>query len=475
MKFKAITSILFFTIFTSAVFAQKDKRPNILIILSDDQGWGDVGFNGGKDIPTKNLDKLANEGVIFSQGYSSHPYCSPSRAGLMSGRYQQRFGHENNPENTKQGEDTVIGLPVNELMISELLQKNNYETCAIGKWHLGNAKKFLPNNRGFDDWFGFSGGGFNYWGKTNPKNRELGVMRDGKLVPEDQLTYLTDDFSNEAVKYIDGYSKSEKPFFMYLAYNAPHGPIQATKEYTDMVKHIEFGDRAAYAAMVAGMDVGIGKVIAKLKETGEYENTLIFFYSDNGGHSNGASSAPYRGHKGMMFEGGIREPFVISWPKKIKGNRVYDKPIIALDIFPTILAAAGIEKPATKELDGVDLLPILTKKNKSLKERTLYWRYAGGEGYAVRDKNYKLIYSYYKKDIFLFDMEKDELENNNLASQFPDVVNRLKAKYEIWSKDNIAPLWEDAHLQNCDKQEAIRQAFIDKAISGDKNKKNLKH
>ncbi|WP_299555882.1 sulfatase [Seonamhaeicola sp.] len=450
--------------------AQKNESPNIIIIISDDQGWGDVGFNGGTDIPTTNLDQLAKEGVVFSQGYASHPYCSPSRAGLLSGRYQQRFGHENNPENIHQGEDTVIGLPTSELMISELLQQNNYQTCAIGKWHLGNASKYLPINRGFDDWYGFSGGGLNYWGKTKADKKELGVKRNGKLVPESELTYLTDDFSKEAVKYIDEYTKNDKPFFMYLAYNAPHAPIQATKEYTNMVSHIEYGDRAAYAAMVVGMDVGIGKVINKLKETGAYENTLIFFYSDNGGHSHGASSAPYRGHKGMLFEGGIREPFLISWPKKIKGNRVYEKPIIALDIFPTILSAANIKKPKTKEIDGVDLMPILENNDKTLQERTLYWRYSNGEGYAVRDKNYKFIRSYYKKASFLFDMDKDELEQHNILDQHPEIAKRLQEKYEQWSRDNITPLWPDEHLANCDREEGKRQAFIDKAISGDKNK-----
>ncbi|NJB83443.1 sulfatase family protein [Wenyingzhuangia aestuarii] len=464
---KKISALLFLA---TVWVATAQKKPNVLIILSDDQGWGDVGFNGATDIPTPNLNKLAKEGVVFSQGYSSHPYCSPSRAGLLTGRYQQKFGHENNPENTKQSEDTVIGLPLNELMISELLQKNNYQTCAIGKWHLGNANKFLPNNRGFDDWFGFSGGGLNYWGNTTEKNKELGVVRDGKIVPKSELTYLTDDFSNEAVNYIDKYSKNEKPFFMYLAYNAPHAPIQATKEYVDKVKHIENGERAAYAAMVVGMDAGIGKVIQKLKDTGEYENTLIIFYSDNGGHSHGASSYPYRGHKGMLFEGGIREPFLISWPKKVKGNRVYKKPIIALDIFPTILSAANIEQPTSKKLDGVDLLPILTKKNKSLKERPMYWQYSGGEGYAVRDKNYKLIYSYYKKEAFLFDIDKDEYENHNIAVNHPEIVEKLKQKYIAWTKDNVTPLWEDAHLFNCNREEKKREDIIRKAIAGDKNK-----
>ncbi|NIJ45938.1 arylsulfatase A-like enzyme [Wenyingzhuangia heitensis] len=467
MTLKKISLFLFLAV---ATVATAQKKPNVLIILSDDQGWGDVGFNGAKDIPTPNLNALAKDGIIFSQGYSSHPYCSPSRAGLLTGRYQQKFGHENNPENEKQEEDTVIGLPLDELMISELLQQNDYQTCAIGKWHLGNAKKFLPNQRGFDDWYGFSGGGFNYWGRTTPENRALGVMRDGKLVPENELTYLTDDFSNEAVNYIDKYTKNEKPFFMYLAYNAPHAPIQATKEYTDKVTHIEDGERAAYAAMVVGMDAGIGKVIQKLKDTGEYENTLIIFYSDNGGHGHGASSYPYRGHKGMLFEGGIREPFTITWPAKIKGNRVYKEPIIALDIFPTIMAAANIEAPPSKKIDGVDLTSILTKKNKTLKERPMFWQYSGGEGYAVRDENYKLIYSYYKKDTYLFDIEKDELEQNNIASEHPKVVAELTAKYKKWAKDNAQPLWEDAHLFNCNREEKKRNIIINKAIAGDKNK-----
>lgn len=464
-----LKKIVTFLFLGSVILATAQKKPNVLIILSDDQGWGDVGFNGGTDIPTPNLDALAKDGVIFSQGYSSHPYCSPSRAGLLAGRYQQRFGHENNPERTKE-EDADVGFSTDELMISEVLKKNNYQTCAIGKWHLGDAKKYLPNSRGFDDWFGFSGGALDFWGKTKGQTVGFGVVRDGKKVPEKDLTYLTDDFSNEAINYIDKYSKNENPFFMYLAYNAPHGPIQATKQYIDKVKHIEYGDRAAYAAMVVGMDAGIGKVIQKLKDIGEYNNTIIFFYSDNGGHTKGASSAPYRGHKGMLFEGGIREPFLISWPNKIKGKRTYKKPIIALDIFPTILAAAKIEKPVNKQIDGVNLLPILTGEKKELKKRTLYWRYTGGEGYAVRDKNYKLIHSYYKKETLLFDIQKDEYEHNNIASNYPKVVEKLKKKYEAWTKDNVAPLWEDAHLFNCEKEEKKRSSFINKAISGDKNK-----
>ncbi|WP_303317233.1 sulfatase-like hydrolase/transferase [Flavivirga abyssicola] len=445
------------------------KQPNIIIILSDDQGWGDVGFNGGTDIPTPNLNLLAEDGVVFSQGYSTHPYCSPSRAGLVSGRYQQQFGHENNP--IDDNENSSLGLPLNELIISELLQKHKYRTCAIGKWHLGNAKKYWPSNRGFDDWYGFTDGGFDYWGNLNGKNEMLGVLRDGVPVPANELSYLTDDFSNEAVKYIDTYSKSKKPFFMYLAYNAPHAPIQATKAYTKKVKHIEDGKRAAYAAMVVGMDAGIGKVIQKLKDTGEYENTIIFFYSDNGGHVHGASSAPFRGHKGMLFEGGIREPFVISWPDKIKGNRTFKQPIIALDIYPTILAAANIKKPKNKKLDGINLLPYLESENKKIEDRPMFWRYSGGKGYAIRSTNYKLIYSYYKKQYLLFDIEKDPYEHNNIAANHPEIVDDLKRQYDAWDANNIVPLWSDPHIKNVIKEEKNRQYYIDKAQKGERSSK----
>ncbi|QCX40321.1 N-acetylgalactosamine-6-sulfatase [Aureibaculum algae] len=447
-----------------AGIAQKDKKPNVLIILSDDQGWGDVGFNGGTDIPTRNLDNLAKEGVVFSQGYATHPYCSPSRAGLLSGRYQQEFGHENNPENEVQDDSSNIGLPLNELLISELLQKNEYQTCAIGKWHLGNAEKFWPINRGFDDWYGFSGGGFNYWGYLGNKSKMLGVLRNGVPVPVSEQTYLTNDFSNEAVKYIDKYAKNKKPFFMYLAYNAPHEPIQATKEYTDKVKYIEDGKRAAYAAMVVGMDAGIGKVIQKLKDVGEYENTLIFFYSDNGPHLSGASAGPYRGHKGMLFEGGIREPFLVSWPNKIKGGRTYDDPIIALDIYPTILSATGIKIPKNKQLDGVDLLPYIEKKNKNMVERTLYWRYSGGQGYAVRSGKYKLVRSEYKEKILLFDIEKDPYEHHDISNEFSDKVAELDEKYKTWTLETVQPLWPDAHIEHVHLEEKNRESFIQRAL-----------
>ena len=338
-------------------FIAAQEPPNIIIILTDDQGWGDVGFNGCSDIPTPHLDSLAGDGIIAHAGYASHPYCSPSRAGLITGRYQQRFGHENNTTYGKDNPDS--GLPLDQVTIADILRSNGYRTAAIGKWHLGDHEKFWPTKRGFDYWFGFSGGGMNYWGIPKKNDPLSGVLRNGEIVPIQELSYLTDDFTEETIHFID--RNMDNPFFIYLAYNAPHAAIQATSEYLEKVEHIEFGDRAAYAAMVVGVDVGVGKIVEKLKVEGIYDNTLIFFYSDNGGHTMGARSDPFRGHKGMLFEGGIRVPFSITWPDGIKGGRRIEEPVIALDIFPTIMAAEGIEHTPNLELDVVNLLPYLTK------------------------------------------------------------------------------------------------------------------
>ena len=445
----------------------RSSPPNVLVIVSDDQGWGDVGFNGGTDIPTPHLDVLAEKGITFQQGYVSHPYCSPSRAGLLSGRYQHRFGHENNTPYTQL--DPEAGLPLGELLLSELLQKQGYQTCAIGKWHLGDAEKFWPINRGFDDWFGFFGGGMSYWGDSK-KGAMHGVLRDGLPVPREEISYLTDDFSNAAVEYIDQYTKSEAPFFMYLAYNAPHGPIHATKQYLELMDHVEFGGRAAYGAMVAGMDAGIGKVIAKLKETGEYENTIIFFCSDNGGHTLGARSDPFRGHKGMLFEGGIRVPFLVSWPAGIQGGSRYEHPVSTLDIFPTVLAATGTTHPQQEKLDGVNLLPYLKGATTQKPHELLFWRYSDGAGYAVRNGPYKLVKSAFKNAFFLFDMDKDPYEQNNLVEKLPTQVMLLKEAFSNWSKGTIPSQWSDPHLENVVKEEARRQSFLDKASAGEKHR-----
>lgn len=449
-----------------AMYLHAADKPNIIVILTDDQGWGDVGFNGCTDIPTPHLDSLARSGVVFSQGYASHPYCSPSRAGLLTGRYQQRFGHECNLPYDLDLEDTTLGLPLSETLLPQVLKENGYATCAIGKWHLGDNPRYWPTERGFDHWFGFSGGGMSYWGATGKKPPILGVLRNGKIVPKQELNYLTDDFTQEAVRFIKDYQ--DRPFFMYLAYNTPHGPIQATRAYLDRTEHIEDGARSAYAAMVVGLDDGVGKVKATLDELGLAHNTLIFFYSDNGGHLHGARSLPYRGHKGMLFEGGIRVPFFMTWPARITGGQTFTQPIIALDIFPTALAAAGMPNPHSTNLDGKNLLPHVTGLARQAPHSTLYWRYSGGKGYAVRQGQYKLVRSEYKQRVLLFDMVHDPLEQHDLATAMPEKVRELQALYERWAQQTVPPKWSDPHIENVHKEELKRQALRDAACRGEK-------
>lgn len=444
-------------------------QPNVIVIVSDDQGWSDVGFNGCKEIPTPNLNALAKSGVVFDCGYASHPYCSPSRAGLMTGRYQQRFGHECNPGTGRDDSTKVDGLPLSETMLPELFRQAGYRTAAIGKWHLGDAEQFWPTSRGFDEWFGFSGGGLSYWGEIGKRSPLRGILRNGNPVPQEELSYLTDDFSSEAVEFVE--RNREKPFFLYLAYNAPHSPDQVTREHMERTSHIEYGGRAVYGAMVAGMDAGIGEVMSALKENGLYEQTLIFFFSDNGGRATHARNFPYRGHKGMLFEGGIRVPFCVSWPGHIEGGRRYDNPVTALDIFPTVIAAAGIPQKNGAKLDGVNLLPYLSGERTNRPHQTLFWRYACGDdtfGYAVRHDDWKLVYSIYKGRNLLFDLNADPWEQNDLAESQPDKVAALNRLYASWNAEMKAPLWLDPHGPNVRKEEAERQAIIEQATRGEK-------
>ena len=450
-------------------------RPNVVLIVADDLGYSDVGFNGCLEIPTPNLDALAESGIVFSSGYASHPYCSPSRAGLLTGRYQQRFGHECNPEpdTTWNGDDTP-GLPLSESTLADTLREAGYVTGAIGKWHLGDAEPFLPTRRGFSEWFGFSGGGLSYWGDVGKKDPLLGVHRGDEPVARESLSYLTDDFSTEAVKFIQRHQ--EEPFFLYLAYNAPHAPDQAPHHHLEKTKHIEYGGRAVYGAMVAGMDEGIGRVMNQLTESGIVDNTLVIFYSDNGGRTAHAVNLPYRGHKGMLFEGGIRVPFLMSWPSHLPNGRRESAPITALDIYPTVLAAAGLTDTTSVDLDGIDLLPALTDEEESLPQRSLFWRYAMGDdtyGYAVRDGDMKLVDSRFKDRQLLFDLSSDPWEQHDLADSQPETVQRLAKLIKDWDRENMEPRWTDPHGVNVRKEEGQRESAIKSASRGERSRETL--
>ena len=458
---KSLTSIIVFLVFLSGINAQdpaENKKPNIIVVLTDDQGWADVGFNGATDIPTPNLDKLASEGVIFDNGYVLHPYCSPSRAGLLTGRYQARFGHDCNMPYDAENNATV-GTPLSEKMIPEALKEQGYRTSAIGKWHLGDHPSLHPIHQGFDHWFGFVGGGMNYWGK--PDGLLKTIVRNGKPVPQNELQYLTDDFTDEAIDFIT--KNNEKPFFMYLAYNAPHTPDHATKQYLEHTKHIEYGGRSIYAAMVNAVDAGVGRIDSTLAANGMKENTILVFLSDNGGRTQHADNRPYRGHKGMLFEGGIKVPFFITWPKKLNKGQHYKKPISSLDLLPTFLEAVGGQLKNEKQLDGTSLLPYILEGKTSNPHDTLFWRSVGGFEYAVRIGDFKLYKSAYKNKTLLFNLETDPWERNDVAEKHPELITKLGVAYKEWDSKNLVPGWFDPHRENVIKEEKALESLRKKA------------
>jgi arylsulfatase A-like enzyme len=436
------------TLTTASAAAQAGPRPNIVVIVADDLGFADVSFNGCQDYETPNLDALAVSGVRFSNGYVTHPYCSPSRAAILTGRYQQRFGHEANPPFAP--DDDTIGTATDEVLLTDVLRAAGYRTAAIGKWHLGDAPRFLPSRRGFDEFFGFSSGGYNYYGMPNRRDPRHRVVRNGAPVAPSNITYLTDDFSDEAVAFIK--RNRQRPFFLYLAYNAVHAPNQAPQRYLDRTQYIEYGVRSVYAAMAVAMDDGIGKVMAALSETGARENTLVFFLSDNGGRTDGADNRPLRGHKGLLYDGGTHVPFLVSWPRRLVPSAVYRQPVSSLDIFPTAMGAAQAGPSKGKPLDGVDLVPFLTGGSRYAPHETLYWRVLGGQGWAVRHGGYKLVKRAATDRIQLFDLDADMGERRDLAAQKPQVVAELRQLYERWNAQLVPPRWTDPHAQNVRKE-----------------------
>jgi arylsulfatase A-like enzyme len=419
-------------------------RPNIVLIVADDMGYADVGFQGGKDIPTPNIDALAKGGVRFTNGYVTGPYCSPTRAGLMTGRYPQRFGHEFNIAGMDTHADA--GLPVSEVTLANRLHDAGYRTAVIGKWHLGMAPQFRPRQRGFDEFFGFLTGGHTYVAQV-----ERNPVIDNDSIAS-RVTYLTDDFTDRAVDFI-GRNRA-RPFFLYLAYNAVHLPAQAPEKYLSRFPDLA-EPRRTYAAMLSAMDDGVGRVVAALREHGLDGNTLIVFFSDNGGPTtvggvNGSSNAPLRGSKRETWEGGIHVPFAMSWKGRIPAGGDYRMPIIQLDVHPTVLAAAGVAVRPEWKLDGVNLLPYLTGNNTAAPHSALYWRL--GTNMAIRQGDWKLVKMSQRgfltspdsvdlSDAQLFDLKSDISETTNLASREPARVKTLRAAWEAWARQLAKPAW----------------------------------
>ena len=399
------------------------NKPNIIVILADDMGYADAGFNGCKDIPTPHLDSIAKNGIRFSAGYVTAPQCAPSRAGLLMGMDQNRIGCENN------NVTDIAGL-TEGTTFADRMRATGYHTGMVGKWHLGTKPGQQPLDRGFDEYFGFLRGSSWYLPQAGQKSIAQ-ILEGRKPVPVDG--YLTDAFGERAVRFIT--ENKAQPFFLYLAFNAPHSPFEAPAEEIARFGHITDTKRRTYAAMVSIMDRNIGHVLEALKTAGVERNTLVVFLSDNGGPDAGADNTPLRGWKGDTFEGGIRVPFVMQWPGTIKPSQTVDMPVSSLDLLPTALAVAG--QPIPEPLEGHSLLPALRGES-PFPARSLAWRFVFGptaakSSWAIRDGNWKLVRgSAASSDVQLIDLAQDASEANDLSSAHADIRERLQKAHDTW-------------------------------------------
>ncbi|MCF7567049.1 sulfatase-like hydrolase/transferase [Sabulilitoribacter arenilitoris] len=493
---------------TSKEVESSTLKPNIIVILADDLGYNDVGFNGSLEVPTPNLDKLAESGLRCTNAYVTHPYCGPSRAGLITGRYQRRFGVQANPHKN----DTIEGLPLSELTIADLLKKQDYTTAVIGKWHLGKNRIFHPLKRGFDHFFGFVGGGHQYhldelkdtphwnsdadteWFEDYTSWLELNGKPDPKYMGKEG--YITDVLSDESVNFIK--KNKENPFFLHLSYNAPHDPFQATEKYLKRVENVNFDtsfikdksqvdsylkNRKIYAAMVNALDEGVGQILKTLEDEKLTENTLIVFLSDNGGDGRFnhrfvgdeyavpapenhtpmvASNLPLRGNKGDALEGGIRVPFLMSWPGVLPKGVDYNGIVSSLDILPTAVSVAGGNLPTDREYDGSNILPFLMQGQ--VVERSFHWYRFKALAYgsnlygdwleiSSRKGDWKLYRRGKDASYHLFNLSEDIGEQNNLADQYPEKVEEMIRAYQEWIQTHKAPLYLDYPIKKHNVEE----------------------
>jgi arylsulfatase A-like enzyme len=409
--------------------AATPRPPNVVVILSDDQGYADISFNPQhpKEVSTPHMDALAREGVWFSQGYITGNVCSPTRAGLLTGRYQQRVGVYTAGEGG-------AGMALSEKIFPRFLKPAGYISTAYGKWHVGTALEQSPIGRGFDHWYGFLGrGAHDYFDLAQKDPKVEPMYRDGKAIKDSG--YMTTRLTEEAVAFIQ--KNKAQPFYIHLAYNAVHSPAQAPAEDIARVRK-QFPElteeRAILMAMLHHLDLGVGQVVNTLKKEGVWENTLVFFLTDNGGsRAMGAVNTPLRGAKQQNYEGGIRTPFIVSWPAGFKGGRIVTTPISSLDILPTALDAAGIPLPVDKPLDGKSLLPLLTGKTRE-HVNTFYWSEGGEAG------GWKLVQQRGQATVELFNLADDPAESKDLAQKNAPKVAELSGLYDTWLAQMAEPL-----------------------------------
>ena len=445
MRFKQrsvclLAMVASFSIITAAG-GQTAKRPNIVVLLADDLGYADLGVQGNTDIPTPAIDSIAHSGVRFTDGYANHAVCSPSRAGLLTGMYQHRFGFEHN-SGPPDYAPPDFGIPRDVPIVAETLKGAGYRTAMVGKWHVGFQPGLRPHERGFDYFYGFLQGAMNY----NPAPRSDGqILRNGE--PVEHQEYLTDVFADEAVGFIER-TPPDQPFFLYLSFNAVHAPLEATADHESPFATIADPKRRTYAGMLKATDDAVGRVLATLRERGAEGSTLIFFYSDNGGPTDQTTSRndPLRGRKGQPYEGGIRVPFMAQWTGRIPRGAVYREMVMGFDVHATALAAAGIDlSKLERPLDGVDLLPYLRGEREGAPHGELFWR--AGDSYAARVGNFKLVHYRGRpgrpgtgRDE-VYDLSADIGERNDLATKKPELLARLRVAYEGWSGKMSKPRW----------------------------------
>lgn len=467
--------------------SESKERPNVILIMADDLGKYEVSAYGAEDIETPNIDELASEGVLFQDAYVTAPICSPSRASILTGRYQQRYGFETQPMEyypsnlieynsgknakflgdwklvtppsyPKEWEVGKQGIPLTQMNLAEVMQASNYHTGIIGKWHLGYGKEQEPNNRGFDYQYGFYGAFSLYtpsqktpgyknfiqddlsakhqWGMK--RNETAAIKENGKVVKEDE--YLTFAIRDKVIQYLNEHKDSS--FFLYVPFSAPHVPFQAPESYYDQFDHIEDENRRVYLAMIKALDDAIGSINDEIKALGLEENTIIYFISDNGGasYTGATDNGPLKGGKLTHFEGGINVPFVMKWKGHIPANISYQHPVSSMDIFTTTISNCGVVWPENYPLDGIDLVPYVLGEKVDKPHEVLFWR--TDHIRAIQANQWKMILSTRDHWIHLYDLKNDKSEEIDLKDVHPEKIEQLKALFEIWNNELPEhPLW----------------------------------
>ena len=430
--------------------ANGQAQPNIVVILSDDAGYGDFGFTGGQLIATPNIDRIAREGATLSQFYTTASVCSPSRAGFITGRYQQRFGHHSNL--TGWASDEGLGLDTAECTVADHLRARGYRTGIVGKWHLGSRSGLTPVERGFDEFHGIIAGSRTYFSieqndpKQNLQNTNLaanGVIESERIREADlNGFYLTDWIGDQAANFIQRHTQSDRPYYLFVSFTAPHTPMEATEHDLAEAGDIAPELRRQYAALMVALDRAVGDVLAAVDRSGSADRTVVMFFNDNGGATNnGSDNGRYRGMKGSKWEGGIRVPAAIKWPGVIEPGIIFTPITSSMDLTSTVINAAGGGIDGSPPLDGRDLVPVMTMPGPwpdDAVHRALFWE--RGPAAAVRSGPWKLV-MVDQSDPMLFHIPADPSETTDLSAEHPEVVHRLLEEYRVWHEMTIEPLW----------------------------------